>query len=425
MPGSKPPSSRNRSARTSMQPPGTRNTSRTASCCSWSSSPGSTSGAGTPVLSAARPTLEQTLAGRPTRRAWARRRRRWSGSASSTMARTASGVERDVVVAEAVERRPLDDLEHLVGGGAEAGVAVEPPDVGRRQDRGDAAVGSSVLAGVDDEHRQGRVVLVAAGRSASPRTTSPGSWVTTTATTGGACGRFGRDIERRRRRRRCLGHRPRSSEASGRQTCQDPRMPYVTSVPARLLAIVCTCAYGCKRPFDPPWRWPRCRRSAPRELLRRISPSWRKDAFYVSIGLGCDRLSEGPGPATGAAQAGFRPGRGRQVPAADAHQGVRGPGEGRRGAPRGRRDPFRRRCSTSSRSACPSRPEEVAKQARTAAKDARTQVRGLVGRGAAEQPSSRAPFAPSIVPRSTSACTPPVGSPLRPGASASAFRQNR
>ncbi len=51
---------RNRSARTSVAPPGTKNTSRTASCCSWSSSPRlGERGRATPVLSIDRADLEQ------------------------------------------------------------------------------------------------------------------------------------------------------------------------------------------------------------------------------------------------------------------------------------------------------------------------------------------------------------------------------
>ena len=95
-------------------------------------------------------------------------------------------VEGDVVVAEQVEGGALDDAEHLVGGGAEAGVAVEAADVGRGQDRGDPGGRVLVAAGVDDEDRQGRVVLVAAGTRGVSSNQGPGSWVTTTATTGGS-----------------------------------------------------------------------------------------------------------------------------------------------------------------------------------------------------------------------------------------------
>ena len=42
-----------------MHADGTTKTSRTASCCSWSSSPGSTSGTSTPALSAPMPTRQQ------------------------------------------------------------------------------------------------------------------------------------------------------------------------------------------------------------------------------------------------------------------------------------------------------------------------------------------------------------------------------
>src|SRR5687767_2280470 len=51
-----------------------------------------------------------------------------------------------------------------------------------------------------------------------------------------------------------------------------------------LLAIVCTCAYGCKRPFDPRGgpHMPEIRTpKAAAEDLTKLA----KDAFYVSIGL--------------------------------------------------------------------------------------------------------------------------------------------
>ena len=60
MAGSNPPMARNRSARIIRQAAGTANTSRTASCCSWSTSPGSTSGSTSPNRSTARPTCWST-----------------------------------------------------------------------------------------------------------------------------------------------------------------------------------------------------------------------------------------------------------------------------------------------------------------------------------------------------------------------------
>ncbi len=71
----------------------------------------------------------------------------------------------DVVVAERVERRALDDFEHLVGGRAEAGVVLEQADVhvgihGRHPLRDAVLAGRrGVAIGVDDQDRQVRVVL--------------------------------------------------------------------------------------------------------------------------------------------------------------------------------------------------------------------------------------------------------------------------
>ena len=87
---SKPPRARNRSARTSMQADGRTNTSRTASCCSWSNSPGSVIGSTSPKRSRPRPTCWRTARSShdtsfgPTRPAFER-------YSSSTIARTASG----------------------------------------------------------------------------------------------------------------------------------------------------------------------------------------------------------------------------------------------------------------------------------------------------------------------------------------------
>ena len=71
------------------------------------------------------------------------------------------GRERDVVVAEQEERRPFDDVEHLVGGHAEPRVGIESPDVGRGQHASDRRRRVVRAVGVDDQDRQGEVVLVA------------------------------------------------------------------------------------------------------------------------------------------------------------------------------------------------------------------------------------------------------------------------
>ena len=57
----KPPTSRKMSLRTNMQAEGKANVSRTASCCCWSRSPGSTTSTSRPVRSASRPTCCSTL----------------------------------------------------------------------------------------------------------------------------------------------------------------------------------------------------------------------------------------------------------------------------------------------------------------------------------------------------------------------------
>ncbi len=56
MPASNPFSSAKRSARTRMQPPGATKTSRTASCCPWSTSPSMMRSTTAPVLSQVMPT---------------------------------------------------------------------------------------------------------------------------------------------------------------------------------------------------------------------------------------------------------------------------------------------------------------------------------------------------------------------------------
>ncbi len=72
--------------------------------------------------------------------------------------------ERNVVVAEEEERCALDDVEHLVGRGTEAGIGLEAADVGRRQDPGDPGRRVDLTRGVDHENRQRRIVLIPEGR---------------------------------------------------------------------------------------------------------------------------------------------------------------------------------------------------------------------------------------------------------------------
>ena len=94
------------------------------------------------------------------------------------------GVEPHVVVAEQVEGRALDRAQHLVGRGAEPGVALEAAQVGVGHDRGDPIAHGRVAAAVDHEQRGVRVAL---RRDAGQRLLepAPGSWATMTITTGG------------------------------------------------------------------------------------------------------------------------------------------------------------------------------------------------------------------------------------------------
>ena len=65
MPASNPSSSRHRSARMRMQPPGATKTSRTASCWPWSTSPSWIRSTTAPVLSQCMPDVQQDRRGRP------------------------------------------------------------------------------------------------------------------------------------------------------------------------------------------------------------------------------------------------------------------------------------------------------------------------------------------------------------------------
>ncbi len=81
------------------------------------------------------------------------------------------GGERHVVVAEQVVGRPLDQLEDLVGGPAEAHPLVEALDVRAGQRLGDEAGRVAEARGVDDQDRQVRVVLRGAEKPAPAQTT--------------------------------------------------------------------------------------------------------------------------------------------------------------------------------------------------------------------------------------------------------------
>ena len=158
MPSSKPLSASNRSTRTSMQPDGTMKTSRTASCCSWSSSPGSQSGTRTPALSAPIPT-ESSRSGSSHSTSFGPTMPAFDRKASSTSWRTVAGSSATSSWRKKKKPRAFDELQRLVRGRSEPRVGVEPADVGPGKPGGDRCSHVAFAARVDDEHREVRVVL--------------------------------------------------------------------------------------------------------------------------------------------------------------------------------------------------------------------------------------------------------------------------
>jgi hypothetical protein len=134
--------------RMSRQAVGRKNTSRTASCCSWSSSPSSTADRATPKRSAPKPTDCSTDG--------------WSQSSSFGPTIPAfDSLERDVVVEKEEEPRALDEADRLVRGRAEAGVGADDADDRRRHlppDAGDQRL-VEVVAGQEEDRAQVRIVL--------------------------------------------------------------------------------------------------------------------------------------------------------------------------------------------------------------------------------------------------------------------------
>ena len=160
MPSSKPPRASNRSARTRVQAPGTTKTSRTASCCSWSSS--HALGRPAPAHRSCRRRhahLEQAAGVVPVDQL---RADDAGVRAEGLLDERPDGVglEGDVVVAEHVERGPLDQLGDQVGRGAEPGVGDRGGGRAPGAARGDALGGVVVAGGVDDQHGQVGVGLV-------------------------------------------------------------------------------------------------------------------------------------------------------------------------------------------------------------------------------------------------------------------------
>ena len=141
-----------------MQPDGTMKTSRTASCCSWSSSPGSTERHEDAGLVGPHPHREQPQRVVPLDELRADDAGVRPEGLLDELANR-GGLERHVVVEEAEEPRALDELQRLVRGRSEPRVGVEPADVGPGKPGGDRCGHVPVAPRVDDEHREVRVVL--------------------------------------------------------------------------------------------------------------------------------------------------------------------------------------------------------------------------------------------------------------------------
>ena len=171
--GSNPPSVRNRSARTSRQAEGSVNTSRTASCCSWSYSPGSVIGSTSPKRSSPSPTCWSTAGSShdtsfgPTTPAFDR-------YSSSTSIRTQSGSS--ATSSWQKQEEPgvtLDQAQHLVGRRPEAGVGAEVADERLRQAGRDPRLERLGVARTGEEE-EGVEVGVVLGRDRGERLVEPG-----------------------------------------------------------------------------------------------------------------------------------------------------------------------------------------------------------------------------------------------------------
>ena len=171
IPASNPLSSAKRSARTRMQPPGATKTSRTASCCPWSTSPSVMRSTTAPVLSQLIPTWRRTR-GSSQFTNFGDTTPALERNDSSTSLCTASGSSATSSWQEQEERRSLHHAEGLVGRGGVAGAARQMPDEGVGEDPGhpfrDPGI---VLPGRQDEDRQ---LLVVLGRQGGERLFEPG-----------------------------------------------------------------------------------------------------------------------------------------------------------------------------------------------------------------------------------------------------------
>ena len=158
MSGSNPPSSAKRSARTSVQPPGARKMSRTASCWPWSISPVIHTVDDRPALVDRHADVEQLARVVPADQL----RRHDSGVGPEGLLHQdvdGVGVRGDVVVAEQQQRRPLHHRQDLVGAGPEPPVDREPAHEGAREHRRHHRGGVDGAGRVEDQHRQLGVVL--------------------------------------------------------------------------------------------------------------------------------------------------------------------------------------------------------------------------------------------------------------------------
>ena len=202
------------------------------------------------------------------------------------------GVEAHVVVAEQVERRALDRVEHLVGRGAEAGVVVEPAQVRVGRDRGDAVL--EVASSLPASMTQQRGVRVVLGGHAGQRVLEPGARVVGDHRPRRPAGRP--SLSDRVVRRSGLGRVRRPAVAAsvaglgrGAGPATHDRTTVVRLAPSRT-------PLGARRHRRPAGACRRCGR------LCHDPPPWRdepvrvlRNTFYASVGFGVLAVPEGPG----------------------------------------------------------------------------------------------------------------------------------
>ena len=183
---SKPPSSRKRSARTSIVACETKNTSRTAVVLLLVDLARLDPRERHAVVVDGHPDLEQHLGIVRSRRAWARRCRRSTGTPPRPSARTASGSSTTSSWQNSRKRRALDRLEGLVGRGGE-------PD-GSRRGGGRTRSAARPRCGPSGRRRtalsststDSAGIVLGGQRAERRRRATALPEVTTTATTGGA-----------------------------------------------------------------------------------------------------------------------------------------------------------------------------------------------------------------------------------------------